>query len=747
MKRKHGHCVLPRGRTAGLGAAMMAIVLAVPVTVRAVDPTLLAWGQNVAQAIDTSLKIPGSSLYAEAAALDGTRYGGDSGYAYVWPAATQFRVLNSRVQVDPTTYAPVLRGFTNELHTRYWRNGTGANGGYRSGVSSGATRFYDDNGHLVVSLAEAYRLTGESQYLERAIMTYDFVISGEDDAGGGGIYFSVPDRSSKDAISTLQGARGALLLYQLTGETHYLDDATRLYAWSVTHIQQPNGLFRERFKLTGDNAGMSEGATLTNSAGIGLECNLLFFDVTGDPAYLREAQRIGATAKAAYFNGAGALNDEGFWVFELVDAFNDLYLHDYNPLWVNAVAGAMSWLHANREDPNGHYGRLWARETYTPGTVRSTWELNDQAAVGRSYLYTAVAKDVAPPFATAAGNAISGFYQGSVGGNHVLSAVGTGAGQYPAAEAPSKAIDRSAASKYLNFGNGSSSVSSPTKGVGTGFCVTPAPAFGASLVTGLQVVTAADAPNRDPLVVSIEGTNATTNFNLGSTWTLIADGVNLGIDTDPGRQAYGPLVRFDNAIPYRSYRVIVQAQRGSDNSVQYAELNLVGVAVDLQPPGPVSAVSVTASFDGMTLAWTNPADADFAGVRVVVKTTGYPIGPEDGELLVDRAGLPGGQEQFVHAGIVCGTAYYYALFAYDQALNYAATPVVPLARLQCGDFDFDADVDQDDFGFFQRCLSGAGINAGTDCAPADMDGDHDVDAADLELFRPCMGGANQTPGC
>lgn len=722
---------------------LLAALLGYPATVRAADPILQAYGASVYQTIENSLRVPGSSLYAEAASLTGGRYGGDSGFAYVWPAATQFRVLNALVRIDPATYTPVLHAFADELHTRYWRNGTGAAGGYRSGVSSGATRFYDDNGHLVVSLAEAYNLTGEQQYLDRAIATYDFVISGEDSAGGGGIYFSVPDRTSKDAISTLQAVRSALLLYQITGQTRYLDDATRLYTWAASHIQQSNGLFKERFLLS---TSASDGATLINSAGIGVCCNLLFFDTTGDLADLREAQRIGRASVSGYFTD-GAIRDEGYWAFELVDALNDLYLHDYNPTWLNSVVQALTWLHNNREDPNGHYGRLWSRDTYTPGTVRSSWELNDQAAVARSYLYTAAAKASPRPFVTAAGDVIIGFYQGSVGGNHTTSTVGSGTGQYPSTQSPTKAIDSDPTTKYLNYGNGGSGTSSLTKGVGTGFCVTPVASVGSSLVTGIQVVTAADTANRDPLTVSIEGTTATTNFNLGTTWTLIADNVNLGLDTDPGRKAFGPLVRFNNTQPYRSYRVIVKSQRGSANSVQYAEMNLVGTPVDANPPGPVTEATVTIAYDQITLSWANPADSDFAGVRIVVKTTGYPTSPTDGTVLADQAGVPTGHDQYVHTAIDCNMSYYYAIFAYDSTPNYASTPAIPAARVQCADFDLDNDVDQDDFAVFQRCLSGNAAAYPPGCAPADLSADGDVDQEDLRLFKPCLAGPDQPPGC
>jgi len=68
-----------------------------------------------------------------------------------------------------------------------------------------------------------------------------------------------------------------------------------------------------------------------------------------------------------------------------------------------------------------------------------------------------------------------------------------------------------------------------------------------------------------------------------------------------------------------------------------------------------------------------------------------------------------------------------------------------------GDFDNDGDVDQEDFGHFQDCMTGNG-NSQNDplCLNARLDIDDDVDANDFALFEECMTGANmpQTdPAC
>jgi hypothetical protein len=348
---------------------------------------LLDWGLDAQARTVATLRVPGSSLYAETASLNGQRSGGNGGFAYVWPLSTQFRVQNSLTRIDPAVHTPILRQFSDEARSRYWSQ---AGGGYRSGVGGGTTRFYDDNAHMAVALMEAYRITGDPVYLARARETYDFVLSGEDSAGGGGIYFHENDFSVKETISTLQGARAAVMLYRATGEEPYLADATRLYEWAEAFTQTADGLFFERYYLTGPRAGTAGDHTLINAAGDAILLNLEFHAATGGPARLQEAQRIANRSLTRYFNlTTGAINDEGYWAFELVDALCDLSRVDGNPLWVTRTVRALEWLHANRRDPNGHYGTLWGRGG-TQATALSSWHLNDQAAVGRAYLHTAL---------------------------------------------------------------------------------------------------------------------------------------------------------------------------------------------------------------------------------------------------------------------------------------------------------------------------------------------------------------------
>ena len=106
---------------------------------------------------------------------------------------------------------------------------------------------------------------------------------------------------------------------------------------------------------------------------------------------------------------------------------------------------------------------------------------------------------------------------------------------------------------------------------------------------------------------------------------------------------------------------------------------------------------------------------------------------------------PSTSDVYEHTGLSRGT-YYYALFAHDEAFNYA-TPALAQATVLPGDFDGDDDIDLSDFGHLQSCLSGAAIGYGPGCRDADLDADGDVDLPDVNTFNSCIGGGlGFTPG-
>ncbi|MDX2110238.1 MAG: glycoside hydrolase family 76 protein [Verrucomicrobiota bacterium] len=345
-----------------------------------IDSSLLTWGHEVADQIEKTLRVKNSNLYSEAVTKTGTRFGGDSSRAYIWPVSTQFRTLNSLTSINPDARSEALRAFADEVLLKYWS----ASGGYRSGLSANSDRFYDDNAHMVVALCEAWLITGDDAYLERAEATQQFVMSGEAPAGGG-IYFATNQKSELDAGSTLQGARAAALLYKCTGKAAYLTDARRQLDWAATHIQQDNGAYYQWYWVTGAKANQADGSPLVNAISFALSARVLLYETTGDLAELTEARRLAEAAIAKYIDPDTKIRDEGYWAYELIEGLANLYEIDPQSRWIVPARDALLWLHAHKRDPNGNYASLWGRDG-DQTVALSQWTLNDMAAVARAYL-------------------------------------------------------------------------------------------------------------------------------------------------------------------------------------------------------------------------------------------------------------------------------------------------------------------------------------------------------------------------
>ena len=169
---------------------------------------------------------------------------------------------------------------------------------------------------------------------------------------------------------------------------------------------------------------------------------------------------------------------------------------------------------------------------------------------------------------TATGDFIKGVYNTFAGGP-----TGGFEGRYsPYNEVPPNAIDGDVNSKYLNYGTRAVINSQLTNaGKDSGFFVRPT--AGISLANGVLFSTGDDWPERDPLTMTLEGTNA-TNLNSSSIWTLLYTGPT-GLETTLGRKANGTIQTFPNSLTFKSYRLLILTQRDIQDSVQYSESHIM----------------------------------------------------------------------------------------------------------------------------------------------------------------------------
>jgi len=230
-------------------------------------------------------------------------------YSYEWPYS-QVHVaaldLTGMAGVG-SRYRPALEAHDSaQLH--YW-SAAGSTGlpGFASGAEPpygpGGDFFYDDNEWVGLQDVQHWAMYHDSASLSQAQELFRLVESGWDSdashADPGGVFWTqAPWSSDRNTVSNMPAAELGLRLYQITGEREYLDWSLRMYRWTNTYLQGPDGLFWDHLSLQGT----VDQTIWSYNQGVPVGVNVLLYEVTHERRYLDEAVRI-AMAAQSYFAG------------------------------------------------------------------------------------------------------------------------------------------------------------------------------------------------------------------------------------------------------------------------------------------------------------------------------------------------------------------------------------------------------------------------------------------------------------
>jgi len=182
----------------------------------------------------------------------------------------------------------------------------------------------------------------------------------------------------------------------------------------------------------------------------------------------------------------------------------------------------------------------------------------------------------------------------------------------PGSEGVANAINNTD-SKYLNFDR-----------VNTGFTVSPS--AGLTVVSGLTLKSANDAPDRDPATYELSGSYDNVNF------TPIASGAVPAFPT----RFHKNTILFNNKIPYLHYRLIFPITTGpSTCCMQIAEVELLGTLAptDVTVPGdPIVATSNNSPGSEGVANAINNTDSKYLNFDRV--NTGFTVSPGVGDTIV-----------------------------------------------------------------------------------------------------------------
>jgi uncharacterized protein YyaL (SSP411 family) len=336
------------------------------------------WGEEVLAQIDTDFWLPDRQLYADKATLED----GDPSRrqpAFMWGCGVQLSALAEAAKANPQAHSARLCAYADALQV-YWQNDN--LGGYDClPCPKPPDRYYDDNAWIVLALAKTFEVTGQAKYLQRAEDTMKFVLSGEDDKLGGGLYWRERSRETKNTCSNAPATVGALRLYRLTGELTYLDTANRLYTWTQSHLQDTDGLYWDSISVTGKIAKQK----FSYNTALMIRAACLFYEVTHDENYLNEARRMGNAALDKWVGPDGSVHDSGCFAHLLLGSFLALNNDDSDPKWLDAADRIVHFVHEQLRDPNGRYPGRWDSP---PSAPLEKFGLLQEASVANAYWET-----------------------------------------------------------------------------------------------------------------------------------------------------------------------------------------------------------------------------------------------------------------------------------------------------------------------------------------------------------------------
>ncbi len=186
----------------------------------------------------------------------------------------------------PATYLPVLQNTMEQQRKPlpWWPSGGGE---FRADST-------DDTGWWALAMVRAYDLTRDPDYLAIAKTDAAYIKSFWDDTCGGGVWWDIPTKTYKNAISNeLYIDLLAALHNRIPGDKTYLRQAIQAWNW-FDHSGMINGdhLVNDGLQTQSGSCANNNGTTWTYNQGVILGGLSELYKATHDQQYLTSARQI-----------------------------------------------------------------------------------------------------------------------------------------------------------------------------------------------------------------------------------------------------------------------------------------------------------------------------------------------------------------------------------------------------------------------------------------------------------------------
>ena len=229
------------------------------------------------------------------------------------------------------------------------------NGAFSATTAGDDDIYNDDNAQAAWVFIDAYKATGNTDYLDNAKGIVNWVISQW--ASNGGVFWHL-NNNYVASISTTEAALAAVRLYEIEQDNKLLEFASNCMDWMFANLQDKSDyLFYDG--LNNDDYSDINKGKLTYSVGCGLSAMAYLHYYTGNQKWLIESKNIATSVtkgSGAFYGSDGAWNNQLQYVHLLFMGFADLFKYiPWQPEfdgYKTEVLKQGSYVYTTKQDPD-----------------------------------------------------------------------------------------------------------------------------------------------------------------------------------------------------------------------------------------------------------------------------------------------------------------------------------------------------------------------------------------------------------
>lgn len=262
-------------------------------------------------------------------------------------------------QADSSSLVQILLGLNRYLDTSRTPYA------YASQItSSSSDRYYDDNIWIGIDFVNLYLFTKDSKFLEKAELIWKFIESGIDKRLGGGVYWCEEKKVTKNTCSNAPAAVLALKLYKATSDQSFLKEGRALYEWTKSHLlDKSDGLYFDNINLRGQ----IDKHKYTYNSGQMLQASCLLYEITKEKSYLDDAHQLATACFNNFFGvpldtcSFKRLKDHNLWfIAVMLRGYRELYSVDKSPVYLKTFKDNLDRAWNLMRDKYGLFNTNWS---------------------------------------------------------------------------------------------------------------------------------------------------------------------------------------------------------------------------------------------------------------------------------------------------------------------------------------------------------------------------------------------------